>query len=83
MRVWTQTMPRCAEKTDTVSSKLVTEKSQEQHIFPARVKQDYEDSQVIQSQFTTGKQFNSLDKGVIDKENLATCDQAEETGASI
>lgn len=49
MRVWTQTMPRCAEKTDTVSSKLVTEKSQEQHIFPARVKQDYEDSQVIQS----------------------------------
>ena len=41
MHVWTQTMPRCAEKTDIVSSKLATEKSLEQHVFPARVKEDY------------------------------------------
>ena len=39
MRVWIQTMHRCAEVTDAVSSILLTEKCQEQHkeVFPARV----------------------------------------------
>ena len=38
---------------DEVSSILLTEKCQEQHreTFPARVKRDYEDFQVIQSWF--------------------------------
>ena len=91
MRVWTQTMHRCAEVTDAVSSILLTEKCQEQHreIFPARVKRDYENFQVIQSwfnnhnPFTAGEQLIALDKGVVDSENHATRDQVEEIGASI
>ena len=79
MRVWTQTMHRCAEVTDAVSSILLTEKCQEQHkeIFPARVKRDYEDFQVIQSWFNNhnpfiaGEQLIALDTGVVDSENRA------------
>ena len=91
MRVWIQTMHRCAEVTDAVSSILLTEKCQEQHeeIFPSRVKRDFDDFQAIQSWFnnhnlfTAGKQLIALDTGVVDSENRATCDQVEEIGASI
>ena len=91
MRVWSQTVNRCAEVTDAVSSICLTENCQEQHkeIFPARVKWDYEDFQVIQSwfnnhnPFTAGLQLIALGTGVADSENLATCDQVEEIGASI
>ena len=84
-------MCRCAKVTDAVLSILLTEKCQEQHkeIFPARVKRDFEDFQVIQScfnnhnPFTAGKQLIALDTGVVDSQNRASCDQAEEVGASI
>ena len=84
-------MHRSAEVTDAVSSILLTEKCQEQHkeVFPARVKQYFEDFQVIQSwfnnynPFTAGKQLIALDTGIVDSENRATCDQGEEIGASI
>ena len=61
MRVWTQTMHRCAEVTDAVSSILLTEKCQEQRkeIFPARVKRDSEDFQVIQSWFNNHNPFTA------------------------
>ena len=83
-------MHNCIEVTDAVSS-ILTEKCQEQHkeSFPARVKRDFEDFQVIQSwfnnhnPFTAGKQLIALDTGAADSENHATCNQAEEIGASI
>ena len=49
----------------------------------------FENFKVIQSQFnnhnpfTAGKQLIALDRGVIDSENCATCNQAEEIGAFI
>ena len=80
MRVWTQTMHRCAKVTDAISSILITEKCKEQlkEIFPARVKRHFKYFQVIQSwlnndnPFTPGKQFIALDTGVVDSENRAT-----------
>ena len=91
MRVWTLTMRRWTKVTDAVLSILLMEKCQEQHreIVPARVKRDFEDFQVIQScfnnhnPFTAGKQPIALDTGVVDSKNRASCDQAEEVGASI
>ena len=78
-------------KWHAVSSILLTQKCKEQlkEIFPAIVKRDFEDFQVIQSWFNNhnpfigGKQLIALDTGVVDSENRATCGQAEEIGASI
>ena len=51
MRFWTQTMHRCVEVTDAISSILSTKNFQGQYkeLCSARVKRDYEDFQLVQS----------------------------------
>eukprot|EP00794_Sanderia_malayensis_P002757 gene2757-3187_t len=79
MNVWTKTMHRCAEVTETMNLMMSTKKSSCQHkeLFSGRVKRDYEDFKKIQAwfqlhnPFTVGNQLVSLDSGLVDHRSRA------------
>lgn len=91
LRVWTETMHRCAEVTDALSTVSSLSNSDDKHkeAFAGRIKRDNDDFEKVQTWFRShnpfkvGVQLMALDSGLVDDNNSVTCDRAEEIGASI
>lgn len=91
LNVWTKTMHRCAEISDAMDELILNPESNDKHkeLLPGRIKRDDIDFSKIQAwfiehnPFTCGDKLVCLDSGLVDENNLVSCDRAEEKGASI
>ena len=88
--VWTKTMHRCAEITNSVETICISsKKGSHQELMPARLNRDNQDYVKVLEYFWSHNPFNVVDKlislesGLVDDNHAVNCDNAEAVGAKV